>query len=74
MDRQKLLEHIRRIILEARPRLSPSHVTESTSMTRDLELDHQDAHGAAGSMSCTGVSAIGASSPVDITITFDGTV
>jgi len=40
----------------------------------DLQLDHQDAHGAAGSMSCTGVSAMGASSPVDISITFEGTV
>jgi hypothetical protein len=40
----------------------------------DLQLDHQDDHGAAGSMTCSGVSAAGSGTPLDITITFDGTV
>jgi hypothetical protein len=40
----------------------------------DLQLDHQDEGGAAGTMSCSGVEALGAAGPVDITATFDGTV
>jgi hypothetical protein len=40
----------------------------------NLQLDRQDDSGAAGTMSCTGVEAIGATAPVDITATFDGTV
>jgi hypothetical protein len=40
----------------------------------DLQLDRQDDGGAAGTMSCSGVQAIGASAPVDITATFDGSV
>jgi hypothetical protein len=40
----------------------------------NLQLDRQDDSGAAGTMSCSGVEAIGATAPVDITATFDGTV
>ena len=40
----------------------------------NLQLDRQDDSGAAGTMSCSGVEAIGATAPVDITATFDGSV
>jgi hypothetical protein len=40
----------------------------------NLQLDHQDDGGAAGTMSCSGVEAIGATAPIDITAAFEGNV
>ncbi|WP_224242313.1 hypothetical protein [Hyalangium gracile] len=38
MYRQKTLDHVRRIILDSRPGLHPSRVTEAASLTGDLDL------------------------------------
>jgi hypothetical protein len=52
---------------------SEGGVTIIDSAGCTFQIDHQDASGAAGSVSCTGLTALGASSPVDLTATFDVT-